>query len=332
MLGMTMIGCSKSIVITEESTTEQPADYIIDADYKEGNALSTYNQVYQIGEWIYFAKFEIIYRINVNGNHQEKLFEANLGQIRGTGANGLTQCGQYLVFTQGSYIYKMNLTTLETEVLINGEDEYTCFVFDVKDDDIYFVGNEGSFMDGVYKININDDKPKRILKTGKGTKIWSLQIASDKIYYTVPYKGFYRIDLDGSSKKRILKAKHIGYEPFAVTDDYIFFINGKYELKRADIDGKNVIKLVDECIYFNIIDDKVVYTDLTIKQTGNNYYHYGTDIYKLLINTNEIVKICETTVDIFTGSSGNWIYFTEVESSDIMRIRLDGTGKMAMPK
>ena len=313
---------------TTVSTAEKPADYIIDADFKAGNGFSSYNRVYQIDEWIYFSESATLNRINVNGNHYEKLFTADSSQESDDEVNSLTQCGQYLVFAYGNYIYKMDLATLETEVLVDGTKENAFFTFTIKGDDIYFTGTEGAFVDGIYKIAVDGTEPEKVLSSGKEEYIWSIQISNDRIYYGIFAKGVFSVHLDGSDKKQILNVKHIKWQAFTVTDKYIYFLNTKYSLQRSDLEGKNIINLVDSCSVFNIIDDNIIYTERISKDDG----YFMSNIYKIPINQGESAIIHEGEIRTIAGSCGNWVYFMESNKTAMFRVRLDGTGEMQVSK
>ena len=306
-----------------------PANYIIDEDYKEGNGLASYNKVYQAGEWIYFAEFSSIYRINVNGGNLTKLFDADLGLQRGAGVHSITQCGEYLVFSHGSYIYKMNFNTLKREILVNAEDQNTCFRFDIKDNTVYFVGTEGGFTDGVYKININGGQTEKIFAEEKGTAFYNIQIYDNQIFYSIQQDWLYRVNLNGSNKTKIIDlgagSSDYSWGRFTISDGYIYVSRNDYSLQRADINGENIATFVSSCSDFIIRDDWIIYSELAI---DNNYY-YGMNVYKMRTDKTGFKKIYDGGLNLY-GSCGNWIYFSDPNNSSIFRIRLDGTGKMAM--
>jgi hypothetical protein len=308
----------------------KPADYIIQDDYKEGNSLTLYNKVCQIGEWIYFADFSNIYRINVNGSGLTMLFDASLGPARGAGVHSLMQCGEFLVFSQGIYIYKMNLNTLKGEILVNAEDQNTCFALTAKDDTVYFFGVEGSFMDGIYKININGGQAERIFSETTKRSFYKIQVFNNQIYYSIQQDYLYRVNLDGSNKTKIID---LGVESsdycsggFIVSGGHIYYLLNSYSLQRADTNGENITEFINSSFWFMIKDDWIIYSDLAI----DNNYHYGMNIYKMRVDKTGFEKIYDGGLN-FIGCSGNWIYFMEIyDSSKIFRIRLDGSGKMVM--
>jgi len=273
-----------------------------------------------------FAEFVDISRINSSGSNYERLFAAGLGvPLRGAGAHSLTQCGNYIVFAQGAYIYKMDLSTLKTDTLINGKDENTYIEFAVKDDYIYFSGNEGDFTDGIYKISINGSQPVKIVENDG--RFCGISIYNDRIFYNISEKGLYRVNLDGSNKKLILELENVLWGEFIVSDGYIYYLRrDDYSFLRADVDGNNVTKLVDMCKAFIIRGECLIYTKLSIE---NNYY-YGTAIYVMPKDNIEAQKIYEGDAEIW-GSCGNWVYFTKPSRlNNMLRIRLDGSGEMAL--
>ena len=327
LLVTTMTGCVEKDVVPDdgpEVTAEPAMSYIIEEDYKEGNGLSFITKAYQIGEWIYLAEFNVIYQINVNGTGLEYLFTADQGLIRGVGADNLTQCKDYLLFTQGSYIYKMNLSTLKTEVLLQGKKENTCIEISVKDDEVYFLAKEGSYRDGIYKISVDGGEPTRIINFNGDPQLFDIQVADNKIFYTRQQKGLYSVDLDGSNNKKILKAKYISTHDFIVKDGYVYAVSDDCVLRRADINGNDITKLVSKCVYFNIVDDYIIYTQLN-KKAG---YYSGKDLYKMPLGKDTAEKIYTGEVECIFGISGNWIYFVEPGYSNLIRVRLDGSGKM----
>ena len=330
------------------SVTENPIDYIIDEDFKEGNCLSSYNMVYQIDEWIYFPVYATLYRINVNGKQYEKLFVAEdnalIGyRITGNGKqyekffvseeiasidymNNFAQCGQYLVFTYKNSIYKMDLTTLKVDVLVDGTKENADFQFTTKGDDIYFMPFIGA--DGIYKITVNDSEYEKVLSLEKEEIIYNLQISNDQIYYGIMNEGVFRVNLDGSNKEQILNPENFRWETFVVTDKYIYFLNREGSLQRADTNGKKIITLVDSCSFFNIIDDLIIYTG----EFYEDNIFSATNIYKMPINKRKSVKIYEGVIFSIVGSCGNWVYFLKPKNRAMFRIRLDGTGEMQVSR
>ncbi len=293
---------------------------------KMNNALAYYSEACQIDGWVFFSYFETIYRMDLDRQNRTELFEANLGFLRGGGANNLMQCGEYLVFTQGSYIYKMDINTLETEVLLEAQNAETCFSFDVKNDDIYFVGTniEADFQDGVYKMNIRGGTPQRIY--AQNGSFWNLQIYQDQIYYSAQNEGVYRIDMDGSNQTHIITL--VG-EPgeFVVTDDYIFFRDSA--LTRYDLDGKNRITFTDSCYSFFVMNGWVIYSG------EENAGECG--IYKMRADKTgqeQILKFDDRFYGVVLGGYGNWIHYENMQDTDdghgvfiegIYRIGLDGT-------
>ena len=314
--------------LVEEITEEiEEADYIIADDYKQDNGnTGTLNKVYQLGEWTYFSYFTDVNRINLQGTDRQEVYDAILGQHRGGGTYDFLQCGDYLVFTHGSYIYKMNLETLVTEVLLNADKKNTCFRLAVEGNDVYFTGYEGSYQ-GIYKININESEAEKIKSLKKWQRIWRLQVYDHQLYYSIPYEGIYRTKLDGSEKKRIIKGKHVSFDGFVIVDDYLYFNDFSYKLKRTDLKGKKMETLA-KCFYYSVIDDYLIYSK--VKREGS--YHLGENLYRksLLDNSSDAEQIYEGEVNILLGTSGNWIYFAQREVWDVIRIRLDGSGEMTL--
>ena len=342
MLVITVIGCSsqsdknplsqnEETDIADQEEIETPADYIVADDFKMSEGVTPHAAVCQIDEWIYFSYYQAVYRIKVDGNHLEHLYDADLGEYRGLGTHGLFQCGDYLVFTQGSYIYRMNLATLETDVLFSAKKKQTCFKIAVENNNVYFIGTEGSYTHGIYRINIDDEKPEKILGLEKNAVLIHIQIVDGMIFYSDPFKGLYSIDLAGKNKKRILKAKHIGWDSFVVAEDYIFFINADYTLKKSNRKGKNIVTLEKSCWGIALLKDHILYSKLKV---DDGFYH-GEGIYKMPLEQSNGEKILDGLVDAFLGSSGNWIYYyviKKVGTADMRRVRIDGSGDMSMPK
>ena len=295
--------------------------------------MSYFNKVYQVGEWIYYAsEFYNIYRINVDGSDVKLLYTANLGFARGSGVHSLTQCGNCLVFTQGSYIYKMNLTTLETEVLLSANDENTYFALTAKDDAVYFMGTEADFSDGIYKIDISGGQPVKLYDEGKNNSFNRIQIVDDHIFYSIQLEGVYQINLDGSDKKRIIRLDKINsWGDFIVSDGYIYFLKNDYTLQRSDMEGKKSTQISDSCYRFIMMDGWILYSKLAVEDN----FHYGMNIYKMRTDKTGFEQILEGGAELY-GSSGNWIYFQELDASvthhgtATHRIRFDGTGFMTI--
>lgn len=319
----TVLGCKTADVSdnksdqTEQTTQDKTKSTANQEDLKEGTGLDNIGQICQIGEWVYFVNVIDITRIGIKGWPYENLYTTAYGSQ----AHNLKKCENYLVFTQANYIYKMDLTTLETEILFKAEKNEPWFEFAVQDDDIYFVSTIGSYTDGIYKININSNEPERILKGAKTDSFRHIQISNNQIYYDIALKGLYRVDLDGTNKKRIIKTNPSSLKDFMVTTKYIFYVTHMYSLKRADIDGKNKTKLVDHCFSVTITADYIIYANFLIKKKEFSI----TDIYKIPIDGKESERLYEGVVNIL-GSSGNWIYFMRDSKLTLWRIRLDGSG------
>ena len=311
-----------------------PADYIIEDDYKDGNGLMSYNKVCQIGDWIYYALFENIYRMSVNGAHHEQLYTADIGLIRGNGAAGLMQSGEYLVFLQGSCIYKMNLLSMETEVLVSAENETTCFKFAVADDVIYFVGVDytGGFIDGVYKISIDGGSPpEQVVSAIADGILCDVRTYNNQVYYSTT-KGIYSVNPDGTDKKRVLGGNFHWLE-FVVSDGYIYFTKDRDRpqgaLIRIDINGENMTDLASPCFDFIIRDEWIIYCEYSVEEyEGGVLHYYGNNIYKMRTDGTEHERIFEGVANL-SGASGNWVYFSE-SITPLFRVRLDGTGEMSM--
>jgi hypothetical protein len=113
---------------------------------------------------------------------------------------------------------------------------------------------------------------------------------------------------------------------FIVSGGYIYYLLNDYTLQRADVNGENITEFINSSFWFIIKDDWIIYSDLAI----SNNYHYGMNIYIMRVDKTGFEKIYDGGLNLM-GCSGNWIYFSDqADSNKIFRIRLDGSGKMAM--
>jgi len=263
----------------------------------------------------YIGQWEDLYRLNIsdNGAGLEFIYSANYGQHRGPGVNNLMQCGDYLVFTQGSYIYKMHRETLEVTVLLSAENGNTCFIFDVKDDTIYFIGDDldGDFTDAVYKINISGNQLSRL---NTGEKPYAIKVYSDWIFY-MTYSGIYRIKIGETEIENILSLRLMGTLPgMIISDGYIYYTEQLYSSKeialyRIDINGENRIELAQLCYNFIIVGDWIYYSEVEVTKFSDHDSVHGKDIIRMRTDGTEREIIYVGYAEL-GGASGDWIYFT----------------------
>ena len=319
-----------------------PDDLIIPEDIPGINGMIAFNnKIYSIDGQTYFGMWEDLYRTETSSDPTEfeHIFRADHGQLRGNGLNNLIQCGEYLVFTQGSYIYKMHRVTSEITVLLSAEKAGTCFVLDVKDDTIYFTGYDsyGDFTDDIYKINISGDNLSRVNAVDTGDRPFSVKIYNDWIFY-ITETGIYRIKVDGTEKEKIFSAGFNYMETgLVVTGGYIYYIANRYTpegvLYRMDIDGENKIELAQNCYDFTILGEWVFYTEFDKEELSNISYVHGKGIFKVKTDGSFKEMIYEGLAEI-GGVSNDWIYYsvydTKVYRTEHFLIRIDGTDKMVI--
>ena len=299
------------------------------------------NKIYSLYGQTYFGSWEDLYRINISGNEMEfeHIFRANYGYLRGNGINNLMQCGDYLVFTQGSYIYKMHRATSEVTVLVSAENKNTCFAFDVKDDTIYFIGNDfnGGFTDDIYKIHISGSQPSRLNAVNADQMPFAIKIYSDWIFYMTE-KGIYRIKIGEADIENILSTgfNYLG-AGLVVSDGYIYYMVNTWSLDcvlyRMDINGGNRIELTQMCSDFIVIDDWIFYSEVERIPQDDYYTYHGKNIMRMRTDGTQREMIYEGLADI-GGAGGDWIYYTVYDMTELRTyhylIRLDGTGNTAI--
>jgi len=306
----------------------------------ENGIIPSNNKVYSIDGRTYFGRWEDLYRIDtsVNGTELEYIFRANYGMQRGNGLNNLMHCGEYLLFTQGSYIYRMHRATSDITILLSAENENTCFQFDVIDDSIYFVGfdKDGDFTDDVYKINIAGDQLERLYLTPHDERPFAIKTYNGWIFYMTE-TGIYRYK-PGETEIFMLLSTRFNYMEtgFAISDGHIYFIAKSYSpdsiLYRIDINGDNLTELIQLVNNYVILGDWIIFNEFEVETHNDINHFHGKNIIKMKKDGTQREVIYEGIADL-GGASGDWIYFSAYYIDDGLytqqyRIRLDGTGKM----
>lgn len=275
---MILSGCSSKSpdkgVLTDSGSTNSIEDSSVPETAsntgikEETENLSLSERIFRIDDWVYYAENDKVYRTKGILYFGEEVFAANIGQLRPPGIRHLTKCGDYLLFTHAAYIYKMNIYTLETEVLVESENELTCFDYAINDKTIYFVGidGDGDYQDGIYRIGINDVDPQMIT-TGVRGSFWGIQIYKNKIYVSVQNIGLFSVSFDGSNEQKIPDVLENKIGDFLIYGNHILWrTDGK--LYVSDIGGNYRIPISNYCTGYIVKDGRIIYSETATNASG----------------------------------------------------------------
>jgi hypothetical protein len=176
----------------------------------------------------------------------------------------------------------------------------------------------------IYYTDIDEDSTMYKIKTdGTGkTKICndkyvaSTYVVGNWIYYTsgAPRPLLYRIGVDGKNKK-LLAGKDV--TQFVVVGDYIYYDErGKLSKVKTDGTGNKLISQGGIFAYFIVHGDWIYYSAVM----------EDMKLYKMKTNGTQKTKVYDIHAD-YKNISGDWIYYGNFHDGDLMKIKLDGTGR-----
>ncbi|MDR2533136.1 MAG: DUF5050 domain-containing protein [Oscillospiraceae bacterium] len=202
---------------------------------------------------------------------------------------------------------------------------------------------------GIYRCRLDGSDLSLFLDLGDGSAS-NLQIHGDWLYYDITDMGAVDIDNFGPSYPAIYRVRtsdgsenmkvhdNIPYYQRQIVGDWIYFVDTAFsnaavvrvktdgsqqreEIVMPDVDGIGNIRVDGDWIYFTGINTEKWFAS-----------HISNTLYKININTREVVELIAQDCDWFIVSDG-WIYYTYTgaTSDDIRhvlhRIRTDGTGR-----
>ncbi|MBN2853194.1 MAG: DUF5050 domain-containing protein [Clostridia bacterium] len=155
-----------------------------------------------------------------------------------------------------AHIYMVDKKSGNTTTIFNGFG----WSLVVRDNYLYFSGNEGDTIDGsynLYKMNLDDLSYEVI----NDSYCYGMSFYNDWLYYiTVDSSSNYRyerINVETGKKETVVET---GGLVVVVYDKKLYYLDPAGMITRADLDGSNPETVVDEaCNYFIIGNGKIVY-------------------------------------------------------------------------
>ncbi len=284
-------------------------------------------KVARIGDWIYCipadnpyyeeifnAYSHTVYKMRADGSDNEALFIADGGSgMHGNdGVHGLTQCGDYLLFTHASSIYKMDVNTLNTAVLVQAQNEETSFSFAADGRTVYFCGinKYADYTGGIYVIDIDGANPKQITFL-PNDYFAQLQICNKRVYAINQFGKLSCFYLDGSNAEPLPLPLSGNVRDFIVYEKQVVGRSLEGTLFRIDLDGNSAIALANACSAYIIADGKIIYSQAPFD--GNGIFMCDMD------GTNQ-KRIYEGQAKIIGGRDGKISIYSTVGGYQLHRI------------
>jgi predicted small secreted protein len=226
-----------------------------------------------------------------------------------------------------------------TQATVLTNDKVSCL--NIMGDWIYYINNSDNR--SVYKIKI-DGSDRTMLCGGK---VINMTVLGDKIYFSVN-GGIYKMDLDGSNKKRVVADNIANLNYMNVVGDWIYYVDSKLGyIRKVRTDGTHKTILRKKYSReLNVVAGNIYFTDYSSLDTEWEIYRMDTNgrketklfdkvtsnmnvvgnniifkctkdkdekerIYKIDLKGKKLTKIGN---DILTNEftiAGNWIYYEE---------------------
>lgn len=231
----------------------------------------------------------------------------NFGMVAQAGdwiyySNSADGWGLYKVKTDGTQ--KTKLTDYPVR-FINVMDDWVYFCDYVFDESTYLIKIK---TDGTEQTIINEDSPYLVI------------VRDDKIYYT--HDGFiYRIDLDGTNKRKMLNTRANG---FTIFDNYFIFKKSADDrIYKIKIDGDEKEKLVvNRRVEQFVVADGWIYYVLRPEDPND-----GNRLFKITVNGEKETKLSDDRTS-YLNVMGDWIYYTNFsDQGHLYKIDLNGKKK-----
>ena len=251
----------------------------------------------------------------------------------GTGVLQVTQTAGSCINVVGDWVYYVSVMGDEGiyKVKKDGSSktklaEDKPFFISVVNDWIYYFAAKDGISLSLYKIK-NDGSNKTELKfnvtdTSLVCIDEQLAVVGDWVYTELFRTSdhthhFYRIKTNGSVTEKVLDTSF--NRQFAISENYIYYINNYNEICKANSDGSNVTLLCKA-----IIQDSP-FNSLNVAN-NNIYFSADSGIYKINLDGTGLTKLTSTYCTSFCIVA-DWIYF-DGGTGKTKKIKIDGSNEI----
>lgn len=308
---------------TGETAAEQPQE-------PRGNTPGNINQsgfVATSDGWVYFSMpdDERLIKMRSGGNEKQVLVEEDASSI--TGIQYINVIGDWLYFTSGSDIVKVQTDGSERTVI---EPHAGAMYLNVVGDWIYYSAALGG---GIYKIRVDGEDKTKVCDESA----FSINVFGDWVYFINTDDDWrpYKVNIDGSGLNRLLGTEVLELQYY---ERALYFTTNNLTISRVSVDGGSSLEIDEHPVTSGfIIDDGWIYHLIRVDMSRN---------FSLLrmdpeSGETEIIQELElfdesergTIISNFSISDG-WVYIygkaldDDYEAVDeaIFRVRTDGSG------
>jgi len=212
--------------------------------------------------WVYYLKETIangqctqkLYKITIDGKNNKKVTNSRMDLY------GIpTVYKGWIYYSEKDGIYKMktdgtNKKRIVKDKLIND--------FTFSNNWIYYVG-----YNGLYRVKTNGTSKRLLIKN---INIYSCQISEKYVYYKTNYENLFRINLDGTNRKK-MKTDVLS---FNVYNGWIYYgkrDKGFYRMRESGTSIKKLLPNVPSAIF--VTKDRIYFDEIV----NSTFYYYIVD-------------------------------------------------------